>query len=601
MKHFTVFRPRLRVFQWVRGYVAFEGEGSDEEGFPPESVVLALGNRRLDCVRLDPLRTGRDRVRFRRFFRTGKGPKWVTARVRWRDGSETIEGRFLAMNLSRRPPDPFVRDYRHFLSRNAPSRQEIGELGKAVETLGNLPKISVLLPVFNTDPGLLRAAVDSVRGQVYPHWELCIADDASSRRSTRRTLRRLAGSDERIRVVYRKENGHISRASNTALEAASGEWVALLDHDDALAPHSLARLVLEMNRHPDARFLYSDEDKIDPAGRPLAPYFKPDWNPILLFSQNYVCHLACARTDDVRSVGGFREGFEGSQDWDLFLRLGRSLRASEIRHIPEVLYHWRVVPGSSAGSVAEKGYSVRAARKALGEAVPWAAEGEWRLEGNMYWVCEPPPFPGIEVREAGAPVHRAGGVDAEVMVFVPPGADCGGTACERLAGWAIRSEIGLAAGSLVDRSGIVLEAGALADRAGGVRPLFRNLEPGFEGMGRREILPQNLLVPGFWFLAVRREIWDAASPMATEADSWMRRIAELAIELRGRGLWNVLIPSCRVVAVPPTVPMPECPAREPLACLPETDPFGNPNLTAAPGFFTLEQDRRVRRFWTVPR
>ena len=598
MKRFRILRPRLRSFQWVRGYVAFEAEGFDADGNAPKAVVLSLGDRRLECLRMDPSRTGAETVRFRRFFRTGKGLKWITVRAIWADGGETAEGHFLAVNFSRRPPDPFVRDYRHFLERNAPTAGEIRRLGETIGDLSTQPKISVVMPTFNTAPRLLRAAVDSVKEQVYPNWELCIADDASTRRSTRRALRSLMQTDRRIRVVFRDRNGHISEASNSALDLATGEWVALLDHDDLLLPQSLARMVLEINRHPEARFIYSDEDKVDASGKPLAPYFKPDWNPLLLFSQNYVCHLSCVRRDLVQEVGRFRKGFEGSQDWDLFLRLGKHLRPDEIRHVPEVLYHWRIIHGSAAGTVDEKSYSVQASRKALEEAVPWGKEGDWHLRGGMYWICEPPPTSSMTILTAKASASVVSKEDEEdVLVFVPPGARSDRAACERLAGWAARSEIGVAAGSLVDQNGALWEGGMVLGEEGAFQPLFRNIGVEYEGMGRREILPQNLLVPGRWFLAVRRALWQDFSEMSGKAESWTARVAALALSLHAAGFWNVFVPFCRVVvedggpSEPPGAGI--CREAKPFA----TDPFANPNLTAEPGFFTLQQDRKVERAW----
>jgi GT2 family glycosyltransferase len=227
------------------------------------------------------------------------------------------------------------------------------------------PRISVLLPVYNTPQSWLRRAIDSVRGQSYPGWELCIADDASTDPEVRRLVSAYAAADERIRVVYRDENGHIAAASNSALELATGEFVALLDHDDELAPDALAWFVAEVQRHPDAAILYSDEDRLDEWGRPFDPHFKPDWNPDLFFSQNYLCHLTMLRTALVRQVGGFRLETAGAQDYDLFLRCIRRCGAEQIRHIPRVLYHWRAGAGSTSRDLAAKNFASPAGLKAL--------------------------------------------------------------------------------------------------------------------------------------------------------------------------------------------------------------------------------------------
>jgi glycosyltransferase involved in cell wall biosynthesis len=260
------------------------------------------------------------------------------------------------------------------------------------------PRFSVVMPVYNTPEDLLEKAVRSVVEQLYPHWELCIADDASSEPHVRPTLERLSAADSRIKVAYRPVNGHICEATNSALALATGDFIALFDHDDLLARTALYEVASEIDAHPDAQFIYSDEDKIDTEDRRFDPYFKPDWNPDLNNGQNYTSHLSVYRTDLIRALGGFRKGYEGSQDWDLFLRAIERIPASAIRHIPKVLYHWRAVPGSTALQPAEKTYPMEAARMALAD--HFSRRGEtvellpvpgdhWRIR---YPVPSPAPF-----------------------------------------------------------------------------------------------------------------------------------------------------------------------------------------------------------------
>lgn len=232
---------------------------------------------------------------------------------------------------------------------------------------GFVPLISVLMPVYNAPERWLRQAIESVIAQRFPDWELCIADDASPAPHVSVVLAEYARRDPRIRVVRRETNGHISAASNSALELASGEFVALLDHDDELPPHALACVAERIRAQPGVRVIYTDEDKIDEDGVRFCPHFKPDWNPDLLTSQNYLSHLVVYRTADARAVGGFRPGLEGSQDWDLALRITERTRAEDIAHIPRVLYHWRAIEGSTALHSGEKTYHVEAARRALAE------------------------------------------------------------------------------------------------------------------------------------------------------------------------------------------------------------------------------------------
>jgi len=203
------------------------------------------------------------------------------------------------------------------------------------------PKISIVMSTYNTRASTLRDAISSVKGQYYPHWQLCIADDASTTPDTCTVLEEAAASDNRIQITRRKQHGHICRAGNSALELADGEFIALMDHDDLLAPQALYEVVAELNLHPDADLLYSDEDKIDDDGNRYSPYFKPDWDHELLLGQNYISHLGVYRRSIVMCIGGFRPGFEGSQDYDLALRFIERTTTDRIRHIPTVLYHWR--------------------------------------------------------------------------------------------------------------------------------------------------------------------------------------------------------------------------------------------------------------------
>ncbi len=221
------------------------------------------------------------------------------------------------------------------------------------------------MPVYNAPERWLRRALDSVREQTYAHWELCIADDASTAAHVRRIMEDYASRDARIKIVYRPVNGHISAASNSALELATGEFIALLDHDDELAPHALAEIVRALAGRPTAQIIYSDEDKIDQRGRRSSPYFKPDWNPDLLLAQNYLGHLAAYRTALLRELGGFRVGYEGAQDWDVALRATNHVPAESIVHIPQILYHWRAIPGSTARKQSHKSYATTAARRVL--------------------------------------------------------------------------------------------------------------------------------------------------------------------------------------------------------------------------------------------
>lgn len=236
---------------------------------------------------------------------------------------------------------------------------------RASKSLEPHPLISIVMPVYNTPEVWLRRCIDSVLRQAYPHWELCIADDASPLPHVRKVLKHYTDRDSRIKVIHRTSNGHISHASNSALELAKGEWVALLDHDDELPSHALYLVAKAISEKPNAQLIYSDEDKIDENGRRFDPYFKPDWNQDLFYGQNMISHLGVYQTELVRSVGGFRAGYEGSQDYDLALRCIERLSPDQVVHIPWVLYHWRAIAGSTALKKSEKSYASVAGERAL--------------------------------------------------------------------------------------------------------------------------------------------------------------------------------------------------------------------------------------------
>lgn len=212
------------------------------------------------------------------------------------------------------------------------------------------PTFSVVVPVWNTDPTLLADAIGSVQSQLYRRWELVICDDGSTSDATLQLLDELRAKDARITVLRRPANGGIAAATNDALDAASGEFIAFLDHDDALASHALYAMAVEIVRHPDATLLYSDEDKLDWAGRRHDPHFKSDYNPELLLGQNYINHLMVARRNLIDRIGRLDVTLDGSQDHDLVLRLTAGSEPGQVRHVPLVLYHWRQWAGSSTFS-----------------------------------------------------------------------------------------------------------------------------------------------------------------------------------------------------------------------------------------------------------
>lgn len=288
-------------------------------------------------------------------------------------------------------------DYEEWIETvETPSLPDKGDVKVILETMQKPPLISVVMPVYNPEEVYLRACIDSVLEQSYPYWELCIADDKSPKEHVQRVLREYEAKDPRVKVVYRQQNGHISAASNSALQIATGEFVALLDHDDALPEHALLFMAQTIHSQPNARILYSDEDKLNAKGERFEPHFKSDWNPDLFFSQNYVSHLGVYHHDLLKKISGFRLGVEGSQDQDLLLRCLPHVQADQIVHIPRVLYHWRTVEGSTALASGEKSYTTDAGIKALQDYFATRQPGVKVEAGrvpNTYRVCYPIPEP----------------------------------------------------------------------------------------------------------------------------------------------------------------------------------------------------------------
>lgn len=300
------------------------------------------------------------------------------------------------------------RVYAAWLRRWEPAAADIERLGAAV---ADGPLISVLMPVFDPHPEQLREALDSVRAQTYPHWQLCVCDDASQSPAVRALLARYAAAEPRLRLQRQASNGGIGAATAAALALADGAFVAFLDHDDCLPPYALQRVAEELRRFPETELLYSDEDKLDRRGRRCAPHFKPDWNPDLLAAINYIGHLLVIRRSRVLQAGGIRGGFDGSQDYDLVLRCTAGLDAARIRHVPAILYHWRGSAGSTAAQRGAKPYAHAAGRRALSERFPGAAIGDGPFDCSYRLrraLPQPPPSVGIVIptRDGGLALRR---------------------------------------------------------------------------------------------------------------------------------------------------------------------------------------------------
>lgn len=269
-------------------------------------------------------------------------------------------------SLSFRPQEP-IDPYAAWLEVNQWNPRRESLLRQRLASLSEFPLLSIVMPVYNPPLEFLNKAIQSVTGQVYENWELCIADDASTDPNVKLFLQNWAEREPRIRILFREENGHISLATNSASLMARGEYLVFLDQDDEISPDALGEVAQYLAEHTQTDILYSDDDKIDQQGRRYAPQFKPDWSPELLLSYMYFSHLLVIRRSLFEQVGGLRIGFEGSQDYDLALRASEV--TGQIGHISKVLYHWRALPTSTAASAAAKPDSFRAGMKAVQEAL----------------------------------------------------------------------------------------------------------------------------------------------------------------------------------------------------------------------------------------
>ncbi|MGL9815685.1 glycosyltransferase [Enterococcus malodoratus] len=245
-----------------------------------------------------------------------------------------------------------------------PTRAQLIEASKE---LAFQPKISLVVPVYNVDEKWLRACVKSLTDQIYANWELCLADDASPKAHIKPLLQELAAADERVKIVLREKNGHISEATNSAIDIATGDYIGFLDNDDILADTALLAVVNALNEDQSREFIYTDEDKLSMSGKRFDPFFKPNWNETLLLGHNYITHFVVVKRSIVEKVGGLRTEFNGSQDYDFVLRATEA--AKEIYHVPNILYHWRTIETSVAMDPQSKEYAYVAGQNAVQAAI----------------------------------------------------------------------------------------------------------------------------------------------------------------------------------------------------------------------------------------
>jgi glycosyltransferase involved in cell wall biosynthesis len=336
------------------GQGEFHLEAFRVEPVPFPRAFLRAVSRKLQLLR-EHRNTGRVLVRGLTMLAQGRFRRFLTRVFRGLQGTEMAE--------QDRRVRKVTDDYEAWRQRRRLTDADRERMRADAAAMADAPRLSVIMPVYNTPEAFLRRAIDSVLSQTYPFWELCIADDQSTAPHVRGVLEEYTERDPRVRIVHRPRRGNIAAASNSALELATGDYIALLDHDDELAEHALFRVAETLIADRDLDMVYSDEDKLDFDGRHIDPFFKPDWSPEYFLSCMYTCHLGVYRTALVRQLGGFRSAFDTAQDYDLALRL--VTRTSRIAHISDILYHWRQSPTSTAAGFGAKPQAFSTARRAL--------------------------------------------------------------------------------------------------------------------------------------------------------------------------------------------------------------------------------------------
>lgn len=291
--------------------------------------------------------------------------------------------------------------YQEWIEINECDNPNILEIKSVEGKFSDCVLFSIVIPTYNTEERYLRECLDSILNQSFSNFEICVADDNSPNIRVREVLSEYQNRDKRVKVIFRENNGHISEASNSALSLSVGKFIVLVDHDDVLAENALYYVAKAIIENPNVKIIYSDEDKIDEIGNRSNPHFKSDWNPDLFYSQNYVSHLGVYSNEIIRKIGGFRKGVEGSQDQDLLLRCLPYVNHQEIFHIPKVLYHWRMIVGSTASGAGEKSYTTGAGIRALTDYFdkngPSGVVVEQGFVPNTYKVNWPIPNPAPKV------------------------------------------------------------------------------------------------------------------------------------------------------------------------------------------------------------
>lgn len=488
----------------------------------------------------------------RRFGRAGRGH--MTRRVWeiWREGGASLVRDYMHSERAAGRREARYQRWRREVEPGLLTAQTVSD-----ELVARGPRFSIIIPVFNTPPVMLRACVESVLAQTYPKWTLLLVDDGSTQAESTAALHECARRDDRITVIRRPRQGGVAAATDEGLRAAEGEFIALLDHDDELSPHALAAMAKRIAERNDLDLLFSDEDKIDEQGRRHTPVFKPAFSPHHLFTSNYLCHLLVVRTALMRDVGGMRGEYNGAQDYDLVLRCIE--RTRRIAHVPLVLYHWRTHDQSTSGAGRAKPWAAEAGRRALRDAVQ---------RRGLEAIVEHSPFllsyrvrPKVTCDDQVDVVRtnddgsldpavlragRAGRASRWALVLSPEITDLGPHDTQRLIEAAKMPGAGPVGGVIVTRGGLIDDAGWLVDDRGVLRGRYRRAGAAEPGVGWSLRLPRNVSIVGPQCLLAERspllgvlergggEPWWIALARAARAEGCIAQIVG-EVQVRRRG------------------------------------------------------------------
>lgn len=528
----------------------------------------------------------------------------------------------LLQRLIRHPrpaPASAVSEYQRWLDRHRPSPRELEAMRGESCAFSFQPLISVITPVFNTSVAWLGQAVDSVLAQVYENWELLLIDDASTESATLDFLSQLAQRDPRIRVIRRPTNGGISAASNDGLAQARGDWIGLLDHDDLLEPDALFQTAKLFQTHADVDLVYSDEDKLTDEGF-ASPMFKPDWSPDFFLSYNYVCHFTIFRRTLAQEAGGFRPEFDGSQDYDLFLRMIE--KTERIRHVPRVLYHWRRTDKSVADNIRRKPGALEAGRRAIEEhfarigararvTVDWRTHAysvrrdlgnaekisiitSSRDGGRLEGLKQKTNYPNFEtvIVDPGEVNRAVQQTDSPWILFLDENIDpVDPDWLSIMAEHVQRPEVGAVGARLIRDDGTIEHAGVVVGVEGIAQAAFRGFPAEDPGVCRQLQITRNYSAVSAACLLTRREVFLEAGGFDEQLPAGLAEV-DLCLKLRRAGYLIVYTPFAKLFqhSVPVEGKIDNYWSeimRERWAEFLEHDSYYNPNLSRAQADFSL--------------